>query len=203
MMQSKYIGITGSISTGKSTVTEYLLSKGYKVVDADKIAREVYDSKEVFEKTVDAFGKDILKDGKIDRIKLGKKVFGDKEALDTLNKIVHPQILLNLKREALSYDKDVVFLDIPLLIEMIDDIKNIIDLAEVWVVYIPEELQIKRLMARDNISKEMALKKISSQISIEDKKALADVVIENTGTLSDLYERVDKELRRLKIKGQD
>lgn len=203
MMQSKYIGITGSISTGKSTVTEYLLSKGLKVVDADKIAREVYDTKEVFEKTVKAFGKDILKDGKIDRIKLGKKVFGDKEALDTLSKIVHPQILLNIKREALSYDEDVVFLDIPLLIEMIDEIRKAINIDEIWVVYIPEELQIKRLMARDKISKDLALNKISSQISIEKKKSLADVVIENTGTLSDLYDRVDKELKRLKIKGQD
>lgn len=202
-MRSKYVGITGSISTGKSTVTEYLLSKGYKVVDADKIAREIYDSKEVFEKTVEAFGKDILTEGKIDRIKLGQKVFGNKEALDTLNKIVHPQILLNIKREALSYDEDVVFLDIPLLIEMLDDIRDAIDIDEIWVVYIPEELQIKRLMARDNISKEMALKKISSQISIEKKKSVADVVIENTGTLSDLYERVDRELIRLKIKGQD
>lgn len=203
MMRSKYIGITGSISTGKSTVTEYLLSKGYKVVDADKIAREIYDSKEVFEKTVEAFGKDILTEGKIDRIKLGKKVFGDKEALDTLSKIVHPQILLNIRREALSYDEDVVFLDIPLLIEMIDDIRETIVIDEIWVVYIPETLQIKRLMARDNISKDLALKKIISQISIEEKKSLADVVIENMGTLSDLYERVDKELRRLKIKGQD
>lgn len=203
MMRSKYIGITGSISTGKSTVTEYLLSKGYKVVDADKIAREIYDSKEVFKKTVEAFGKDILTEGKIDRIKLGKKVFGDKEALDTLSKIVHPQILLNIRREALSYDEDVVFLDIPLLIEMIDDIRETIVIDEIWVVYIPETLQIKRLMARDNISKDLALKKIISQISIEEKKSLADVVIENMGTLSDLYERVDKELRRLKIKGQD
>lgn len=203
MMRSKYIGITGSISTGKSTVTEYLLSNGLKVVDADKIAREVYDTKEVFEKTVEAFGKDILKDGKIDRIKLGEKVFGDKEALDTLSKIVHPQILLNIKREALSYDEDVIFLDIPLLIEMIDEIRKAINIDEIWVIYIPEELQIKRLMARDNISKDLALKKISSQISIEEKKSLADVVIENTGTLSDLYDRVDKELKRLKIKGQD
>lgn len=203
MMRSKYIGITGSISTGKSTVTEYLLSKGLKVVDADKIAREVYDTKEVFEKTVEAFGKDILKDGKIDRIKLGKKVFGDKDALDILSKIVHPQILLNIKREALSYDEDVVFLDIPLLIEMIDDIRKTINIDEIWVVYIPEELQIKRLMARDNISKDLALKKISSQISIEEKKSVADVVIENTSTLKDLYDRVDRELIRLKIKGQD
>lgn len=203
MMQSKYIGITGSISTGKSTVTEYLLSKGLKVVDADKIAREVYDTKEVFEKTVKAFGKDILKDGKIDRIKLGKKVFGNKEALYTLSTIVHPQILLNVKREALSYDDDVVFLDIPLLIEMIDEIRKAINIDEIWVVYIPEELQIKRLMARDNISKDLALKKIRSQISIEEKKSVADVVIENTGTLKDLYDRVDRELIRLKIKGQD
>ena len=202
-MRSKYVGITGSISTGKSTVTEYLLSKGYKVVDADKIAREIYDSKEVFEKTVEAFGKDILTEGKIDRIKLGKKVFGNKEALDILSKIVHPQILLNIRNEALSYDEDVVFLDIPLLIEMLDDIRDAIDIDEIWVVYIPEELQIKRLMARDNISKETALKKISSQISIEKKKSVADVVIENTGTLSDLYERVDRELIRLKMKGQD
>ena len=203
MMRSKYIGITGSISTGKSTVTEYLLSKGLKVVDADKIAREVYDTNEVFEKTVKAFGKDILKDGKIDRIKLGKKVFGNKEALYTLSTIVHPQILLNVKREALSYDDDVVFLDIPLLIEMIDEIRKAINIDEIWVVYIPEELQIKRLMARDNISKDLALKKIRSQISIEKKKSVADVVIENTGTLKDLYDRVDRELIRLKIKGQD
>lgn len=203
MMQSKYIGITGSISTGKSTVTEYLLSKGLKVVDADKIAREVYESKEVFQKTLEVFGEDILTDGKIDRIKLGQKVFGNRENLEILSKIVHPQILLNIKREALSYNEDVVFLDIPLLIEMIDDIKSIVDVSEIWVVYIPEALQIKRLMARDNISKEMALKKIRSQISIEEKKSVADVVIENTGTLKDLYERVDKELRRLKIKGQD
>lgn len=201
MMQNKtkYIGLTGSIATGKSTVSSYLKKLGYPLVDADVIAKNIYSDKDVYKKTLNLFGRDILDGEVISRDKLARKVFGNKKALDELSKIVHPGILKNLQEEAYSYaNADFVFLDIPLLLEMKKKIESVISFYEIWLVYVPREIQIERLIKRDGIDRAYALKKLNSQMSIEDKKRLADVILYNDTSLENLYAQVDCELKNLK-----
>ncbi|MBN2899598.1 MAG: dephospho-CoA kinase [Clostridia bacterium] len=191
------IGLTGSIATGKSTVTHYLLSKGYPVIDSDKIAREVVaKGSSVLEDIVSAFGLGILQpDGDLDRKALGAIVFSDEEARLQLNEITHPAINAEMHRQIAYWEakgQRLIFCDVPLLFE--GDMEENFD--EVWVVYVPEEIQVARLMMRDDIDEESAEAKINSQFSIEDKKEMADEVIWNDDALEKTYEQVNKILMR-------
>ncbi len=196
----KLIGLTGSISTGKSTVAKMLKGLGFYIIDADEIAHSVYEKGEkAYFDIVKAFGTEILnKNGEIDRKKLGKLVLNDKERLSLLEGIVHPaveqkrlEILEKIKkREPNAY----IIHDIPLLFE-----KNLQSMFDcVIVVYVPKEVQIKRLMERDCISKEEALKKVSLQLSIEEKRRLADIVVDNSKTLDETQKQVKNIARRIK-----
>lgn len=197
MSQNKIIGLTGSISTGKTQVSNYLRDRGEKVIDADLIAREVVDLGAVKEKIKEAFGHDIYKDDELDRKALGEIVFRDKEKRQVLNEIEHPEIY-KIILEEVKNSKGRVFVDIPLLFESQHlNEKYGLDFDEVWLVYVNRETQVKRLIKRDRISKGYALEKINSQMSVEDKKIMADVIIDNSGSLEETYKQVEENLKRL------
>lgn len=197
MNQNKIIGLTGSISTGKTQVSNFLRDKGEKVIDADLIAREVVDLKNVKEKIKKAFGENIYVDDKLDRSGLAEIVFRDEEKRQILNEIEHPEIY-RIILEEVKKSKGRVFVDIPLLFES-EELNKKYGLVfdEVWLVYVNREKQIERLAKRDGISKDYALEKINSQISVEEKKKLADVIIDNSSTLSETFRQVEENLKRL------
>lgn len=197
MSQNKIIGLTGSISTGKTQVSNYLRDRGEKVIDADLIAREVVDLGPVKEKIKEAFGNDIYKGDELDRKALGEIVFRDKEKRQVLNEIEHPEIY-RIILEEIKNSKGRVFVDIPLLFESQHlNEKYGLDFDEVWLVYVNRETQVKRLIKRDRISRGYALEKINSQMSVEDKKIMADVIIDNSGSLEETFKQVEENLKRL------
>lgn len=197
MSQNKIIGLTGSISTGKTQVSNYLRNRGEKVIDADLIAREVVDLEPVKEKIKEVFGDDIYKDDELDRKALGEIVFRDKEKRQVLNEIEHPEIY-RIILEEIKNSKGRVFVDIPLLFESqhLNEKYGLV-FDEVWLVYVNRETQVKRLIKRDRISRGYALEKINSQMSVEDKKIMADVIIDNSGSLEETFKQVEENLRRL------
>ena len=189
------IGITGSIACGKSTVSDYLIAKGYTIIDADKLGHVALTSDDVKRKLAEKFGDEILENNEISREKLGKLVFGNDNNLKKLNNIIHPKIKeLILKLQEEHENEDLVFLDIALLYEA-----NFVDLVEkVAVVYVDEDVQLERLMTRNFLSKEEALKRIESQMSPQEKASLGDFVINNSYRKEDTFQQIDEILEKLK-----
>jgi dephospho-CoA kinase len=190
------LGLTGGIATGKSTVSRYLCELGAHVIDADKIAHQVtMPGTQGLSKLVQRFGDSIVTpEGALNRKVLGRIVFNDKKALSAVNSIVHPLVIDGIhnmldaldRRSGEGEAKTCVVLDVPLLFEA--GIDKICD--EIWVVAIDLELQIKRLRERDGYSREEALRKIRSQMDLEEKLARADVVIDNSGSRDDIRKTV-------------
>lgn len=178
-------GLTGGIASGKSTVSAFLKDAGAVIVDADKIARDVVQKGQpAWRKIVGAFGRTILlPDGEINRILLGDIIFNDPAQKHVLNQIVHPEVISETTTRLAEIEKNqpgsVVILDVPLLIESgIDS-----GLSDIIVVYVPESIQIQRLMDRDALTQAQALARIRSQMPIEEKKKRATIVIDNSGGL--------------------
>lgn len=199
----KIIGLTGGIATGKSTVTKFLIEKGYKVIDADKIARKVVEINcPAYKEIVEEFGVEILnKDLTIDRMKLGSIVFNSEEKRKKLNSIIHPRVFQEISNLILNYCKNekIVFLDVPLLIEELDSFKKYnIDIDEIWLVYSDKDKQIERLMQRDNFTYEEAEKRINSQLPMKIKKKYADRIIDNNRNIKELKNTVDDIINRFK-----
>ena len=189
------IGITGSIACGKSTVSNYLKSKGYIVIDADKIGHEALDDDYVKEKLILAFGNEILEDNKINRQKLGELVFGSSSNLNVLNSIVHPEIRKKiLEKIDKNNDQEFIFIDVALLFEAKFD--DLVD--KIIVVYVDENTQLTRLMKRNSISEKEALSRIVSQMSPIEKAKLGDYTVNNNLDVINTYEQVDKVLSELK-----
>lgn len=204
MTQSKniIIGLTGGIASGKSTVSNILIEKGYELIDADKIARKVVEvGSPAYYKIVEEFGDGILlADKTIDRKALGKIIFSDKKARTKLNNISHPFIFKSIKGELMekAKDKNIIFLDIPLLFEQYDLWKEYdIQFDEIVLVYLNEDSQVERLKKRDNISREEALSKIKSQLSMDEKLKKSSKTIDNSGNIEQLNEQIDKLLLEL------
>lgn len=192
----KIIGITGGIATGKSTVTDILIKKGYIVIDADKIARQVVDiGLPAYEEVVSYFGKSILKeDGTIDRQKLGNQIFCDESSRKKLNDIVHPYVLSAIKKNIDKYigEEEILFLDIPLLIEEIDKFQeHKIYFDEIWLIYVDEKTQLNRLLKRDGINEKEGIYKIKAQMPIDMKKDYATRIIDNRGDKKALEKQID------------
>lgn len=198
-MKQNKIGITGSIASGKSVLTAYLLGLGFPVIDADAIARDlVHPGSDTLKEIADIFGEDmILSDGNLDRDKLGKRVFSDEDARNRLNEIMHPAIVSAMLDLSENFH-GLVFYDVPLLFEQIDDIKESgLNFDAIWLVDAKEDVQLARLMARDGIDEAYAKEKIASQMPLEEKKKLATVVFDNSGDLMNLYNQVDDALEAL------
>jgi dephospho-CoA kinase len=192
------VGLTGGIGSGKSTVSAMLAERGAEVVDADQIAREVVlPGQPSWHKIRDHFGPGVLRpDGSVDRTALAEIVFGDQGKLGLLNEITHPPMFERIAdRLERARDRDViVVLDAALLIET--GLAQRVDVL--LVVDLPEEVQARRLEAK-GMPAEQAWARIASQLSREERLVHADLVIDNSGTVEELAERVDEawtELRR-------
>ena len=190
------VGLTGGIASGKSTVSNLFRKYGIEIVDADKVAKEVSEKKESIEKISNIFGKDILdSDGKIVREKLREKAFKNRELLQELNKIIHPQVMEYFKRKKEENSKDeILIFDIPLLYEA--KMEYLCD--KIIVVGVDVQKQIRRVVARDGSSEELAKKIIFNQMPLDEKIKKADIVIMNDGTLDELEAKVMKIYRELK-----
>ena len=191
----KVYGITGSIACGKSTVTHYLIERGYLVVDADLISRNALTiDQECILKVQELFG--CVKDGIVDRKALGRIVFHDKNAKKQLEAIIHPYVILKMKEEIeKNKERDCIFLDIPLLYE--SHLEYLCD--EIIVVYLDEQRQVQRLMARDHIDESYAYTIINNQISSLKKREMADIVFDNNQGIEELYKQIDEFIESCKF----
>ncbi|GAA4835138.1 dephospho-CoA kinase [Paenibacillus vulneris] len=191
------IGLTGGIACGKSTVSQMLVQRGAMLVDADRIAREVVEpGSPVLTQIVERFGSEVLNpDGTLFRKKLGALVFGNPQALKDLENIMHPSIRALIRERMQQYEQShpdkLVVVDIPLLYE--SGLQSMFE--AVMVVYIPRSLQLQRLMDRDKLTEDQAEARLKAQMDIEQKKAKADIVIDNQGTLADTEKQVEAFLR--------
>jgi dephospho-coA kinase len=192
----KIAGITGLIASGKSTLSSYLKSQGYKIVDADAISRDITKKDRIgYAKVIEEFGRDILSsNGEIDRAKLSNIVFNDKNSLKKLNDTLHPLIFQEIDRQLDLYkDEKILFLDAPLLFEAKLDKKC----DEVILVFCDEEVQISRIQKRDNKDYDSAKKIIDSQIAKEFKIEKSDYIIDNNCEIERFYFKVDLIMRIL------
>nr|WP_300002792.1 dephospho-CoA kinase [Tissierella sp.] len=195
------IGLTGGIASGKSTAANFIKNAGYKLIDADKIARgSMEKGSPSYLKTLECFGEDILdEDREIARGRLGALVFSDKEKLEMLNSITHPFIFQAIKKQIDEYrEEDVIFVDIPLLFEEYEAIEAWgIYFDEIWLIYTSRETQLERLQKRNKLSKREALKRIDSQMSLDLKKSRASLIISNEGTIEELEAKIKRSLEKL------
>jgi dephospho-CoA kinase len=184
------VGLTGGIGSGKSTVGELLVERGAVLIDADRIAREVVEPGGVaYQPVIDRFGPGVVgTDGTIDRPALADIVFRDSQARKDLEAITHPAVgQVMLERMAEHADSDgVVILDIPLLAE-----KGRMGVQRVIVVDCPEEVAVQRLVTHRGFAEDDARRRIAAQLSRAERRALADRVIDNSGSLETLNEQVD------------
>jgi dephospho-CoA kinase len=186
------VGLTGGISSGKTTIAGLLVEKGAYLIDFDELAHDVQlPETDVWREIVEAFGRDILApDNTIDRNKLGAIVFSDPAKLQRLNEIVHPAVFREWQqrlRKIESVQHDAIILsDIPLLIEI--GAWHLVDL--VLLVFISREEQLDRLIKRNGYSSEYAEKRISSQMPIEEKVKYARIIVNNQGSLEEAKQRV-------------
>lgn len=188
----KVIGLTGGIASGKSTVSELLSVFGFKVVDADKAAREaVKKGSKGLAQVREVFGDEAIdENGEMNRRYMGDLVFNHPEKRLELNAIIHPIVRDIMEEEKQEYLKQGynVIMDIPLLFE--NELENTVD--EVWVVYTSESIQMDRLMQRNNLSLEDAKARVYSQISIDKKSRMADHVIDNLGDKFELKQNLER-----------
>ena len=201
-MKKVVIGLTGGIGTGKSTVSQILKEKKFPVIDLDIISHEVIKFPKVVEKIVGNFGKEVLEYNNtgnwiVSREKLGRVIFGDREKRLILNSVMHPEILRIMREKILECKKEnkIIFVEIQLLFE----VQWEKEFDYILLVSAEKETQIKRILSRDNRSKEEALNIINSQMSLDEKKKRSDYVIENDGNIQDLEKKVDDFLKKIEF----
>ena len=187
------VGLTGGIGSGKTAVADLLAEHGARVIDADMVAREVVSVGSAgLRRVVDEFGADVLdEDGALDRSRLGEIVFTDSQARQRLNAIVHPLVAVRI--EAMLADNSpaggVVVYDVPLLVESSVQDRHEFDL--ILVVEAPAHLRIERLLRDRGMTEEQVRARMASQATDEQRRAVADVVIMNSGSRTELEAAVD------------
>ena len=204
-MKKVVIGLTGGIGTGKSTVSQILKEKKFLVIDLDIISHEVIKFPKVVEKIVENFGKEVLEYNNtgnwiVSREKLGRVIFGNREKRLILNSVMHPEILRIMREKILECKKEnkIIFVEIQLLFE----VQWEKEFDYILLVSAEKETQIKRILSRDNRSKEEALSIINSQMSLDEKKKRSDYVIENDGNIQDLERKIDGFLKKIEFENK-
>ncbi len=188
------IGLTGGIGSGKTTVSKYLENKGYNIIDADKVAKDILQpGRPTTKKIIKEFGSDIVdKYGKLKRKHLASIVFKNKEKENLINEITHSEIkkkiFENLAKIKATELDGIVFIDAPLLFETGMD--RLCD--EVWLIISNVEERIERVIQRDAIREEDVLRRMNSQMGDKEKMKLATIIIENFGTKEELYHMLDR-----------
>lgn len=195
----KVIGLTGGIASGKSTVSQLMREKGIPVICADELARRVAEpGQSAYQKIIKNFGLTVLHPDKtINRSKLAALVFSSSQKLKKLNSLIHPAIIKEMKKEIQELKKKkekIIILDIPLLYE--EKLDRLCD--KVIVVYVPEEIQRERLKKRDNLSDQEITSRLTSQMPIDEKKKLADLVIDNSEALEETKRQLEVVLKKVK-----
>ena len=191
------IGLTGGIATGKSQSSKIFKKLGCYIIDADKLSRTLTTkNSKCLKDIVGVFGTDILNNnGSLNRKKLGSIVFSDKQAKTELERIIHPHIIRKTNEIiAKKYTVTDIVVDAPLLFEVVLD--RVCD--KVIVVYAEHSLQILRFMKRDNITEEEAEKRIALQMPIKEKMRLADITVDNSGTIAELENKIKEIYKNLK-----
>ncbi|MDD9907503.1 MAG: dephospho-CoA kinase [Rhodospirillaceae bacterium] len=193
------IGLTGGIASGKSTAAAYLGEKGASVIDADKLGHRAYEpDTDAFAQVVAAFGPEVVgADGQIDRKVLGGKVFGDPAALDRLTGIIWPEIgrlaLAEFEVARAAQPDAPIVLEAAVMLEagwepMVD---------EVWVVIVEPDTAVARATARDGVEEEAVRKRIAAQLSNDERRAKADIVIDNSRDEAALLAQLDAQWKRI------
>ena len=186
------IALTGGIATGKSTVCNLFKLHGFLTIDADKIAHKLLDKHSGVIATM--FGDEYVENGKVLRKKLGTIIFSNQKNKEKLENFIHPLIAKEIEKESLIFEEQgkPYFIDIPLFFE-----KMHYPIKKSLVIYTPRDVQVQRLMQRDNISQEDAELKISNQMDIEKKKELANLVIDNSSNLKNLQNEVERVIEEI------
>lgn len=193
------IGLTGGIGTGKSTVSDYLKKKGCLIIDADALSREMTQKgKPAVKEIAIAFGNHLVdEEGNLDRKALGKIVFNDKKKLDILQAIITNKVVEYIEESISNLKTDnyggIVIIDAPLLFECC--MEHMSD--ENWLVTTDLDVRIERVKKRDGLSEEEILSRINNQMSQEDKEKKSNCVLNNSGSLEELYSQIDKNLERI------
>lgn len=192
-MRDVLIGLTGGIGSGKSAVANLFAERGARIVDADKVAREVVAGGSAgLRAVVDEFGAEVLgDDGELDRTRLAHIVFADPQARERLNAIVHPLVADRIEAMLAEQSSvEVVVYDVPLLVE--GSVQNRHDFDLILVVEAPEDLRVQRLQRDRNMTEEQVRARMASQATDDQRRAIADVVIVNDGNRTVLSTAVDK-----------
>ena len=196
------IGLTGGIASGKSTVSDYLNNKyGVPIIDADKIAYELAEpGKGIWQGYVDRYGKEkaLFPGGTLNRRAIADIVFSKPEEKAWMDSMAIPLVKAETERRISQYEKDglmAVVLDVPLMIEQ--EWNKMVD--SLWVVYVNPQTQLERLMKRNGYDVETAEKRVASQMSLEKKKKMADIVIDNSNAISDSQRQVDEAWKKLTL----
>lgn len=193
------IGITGNIGSGKSAVSDYLIERGFPVIDADEIVKRIYLDPDYIKKMIHRFGEGIIQEGsatlELDKRKIFDIVFNDKKKLAMLDKVVGPFFKKILNQELENHqDEEIVFLDIPLLYEK--NYQRFMD--KVILVYCQDKVRFQRASIRDNKTIEQIQLVDKSQMSQELKRKKADYVLDNSGSLESLHKQIEDILMEIK-----
>jgi len=189
------IALTGGIATGKSTVASLLALNGMRVIDADTISHKILDDSSDWVR--ETFGEKYIKNSKADRALLGEMIFSNPHAKKILEEYLHPKIRQEIEKQSAKQDnfKFPYLIDIPLFFE-----NGSYNIKESVVVYTPKEKQLERFIKRNGYSKDESLKRISSQVPIEEKKKKATWVIDNSKNLKHLQQEVENFVDMIKEK---
>ena len=186
------VGLTGGIASGKTTACRLLQAKGCTIVDADVVAHGLLlRGQSAYEPVIKAFGRNIVDDtGEIDRRKLGAEVFGDRSKLEQLNQLLHPEVIRMIGENLRAFKRAGVVrvvVDASLMIEsgFHRDFRRLV------LVTCTLEQQVERLMARNGLTKEQALQRIGLQMPLEEKRAFATDIVDNSGTQERTRVQVD------------
>ena len=192
----KVIGITGGIASGKSNVCQVIKKLGYPIISCDEITRNNYNiGGKIYNVVRERFGDEfLLDDGNIDKKKLSRLIFSKESAKLLIDSITHPIIKEELLSEIAKYDDGLVFVEIPLLYEAKFD--TLCDI--VICVFLSQKYQVERLMEREGIDEDYALKKIHSQMDLYLKKSLADYVIDSKGNFDETEKQVIEVINNIK-----
>ena len=196
-MKTKFIGLTGQTGAGKSTVSEFAAKMGYRIINADKVAREVMgNNSECLKRLAEIFGSDIINsDGSCNRKLLAKRAFSSRENTDILNSITHPAIISKVREyiDIYSKESDVIIFDAPQLFESGGD--RMCD--EIIAVVAPVDVRLKRLISRDGISESDVLMRMNAQLDEDFFRANADYIIDGSKPLKDVQRQFEETMKKV------
>lgn len=193
MNQNKIV-ITGTIASGKSSLSEILKKKGYQVIDSDKVNKKLLEKDQInYKEILSLKAFDEAFDGdKLDKKKLAEIIFNNREKRELINKITHKNIIAYINSLIKEKKEKNIFVEIPLYFQM----KEKFPCDYIWLVTADREVQIKRLIKRDKIDRDFAIKKIESQDFLEMKKK-SDLIFDNSKSIKDLEKKVEIALKKL------